>query len=1375
MGQTLFQRLTSLKNSYLVFIAALLVFATAVGLYIFLSAKATSPAITYTRSNTTMTVKATFPANSSYQYKFLDSGLVGTPGTHYWKHVQVNNPSNCHNNAFTGALGRAVLDTTNSQADRRQVTVTITGVSTSATNYYCLQTLYGLVNNDSSILAYYNVVVVDNTKPAIALTQVADELRVQVVDSSDIATWEVASAAYNAAYTACTNSAFSYSFKDSGVDNDFSVTQKKATLTLNANGGLDHDKLFCFRVADNQGNAGVSMPLRIDLVAPTLVSDQLNAVLTVDVTNTSGYGHTDIDVSSWQYKVIHNSICNDTLTAWNNLSSFNKASLSKTRATITLSSSDNNRHYCFRVADTAANYGYAHRAVTPINSPPTISSPRQSKQKVVATAHDSTHVDSSSWRYAITNSSTCDSSVSSSAWSTSALTTSNNRVNASTVTVDLSNLSIDESLSNKWICLRVADNIADNYGYRSLDIDASGPQINVRQDHAVLRATSASNQGAVGSSWNYVSNETVFTCNQSAFDFYKPVHRSSVVSLNQQSIGDYFCFRVADGFDNHGYSELYLVSSLDTTKPQITASQANDILIIKAAQPSQIKAGTYGYVNTGETANRVVCNDDDNRSYSAAPSNLRVQLSESHIGFWFCVRASDLQNNYGYYPIKILDLDATSPVVLIVQHNDVLVASSSAADINNSTWQYAVLTVNDNLDCSARNKANLNFNAKSANNARVKLTTVDHLRYYCFRVADNLGNETYALSDQISEVNPAPHLVVQQDSHQKTITVSTDDIDVDGLTWGWAVFSVDPGQCETIGGYMTVSHSALTRATRQIIIRDIADSQNGSYYCFRVADRSNVSNPNYGYAKHRYDLVEPTIRFSYHQQTRVLTVFARDNDIDKDSWRYASFRNKPANCRHENINHRLPSNQKLSFADLSRDIWLCFKVSDQAGNEGYAVYGVGRATTVRAPKIDVEQTTKRATATSTAADLVEDTWRYALTIFEPNCRTINYGPSNSTGSGSVVYLTEKVEEYDWICFSVENTSQKIGYAKHQIDRTAPTIKIVQNNIVLELSSPDDDVDKSTWGYVKSETPVSCGDSIRFKRLRVDNGEISFDLQPSDSSWYFCFRLADRVGNTEYKQVQVHALDLSAPLVKLKQVNTVLRATAQKADNNSWQYVRSSGDINCSDRNKGLRFNTPKAANSRLQLRGSDNGHWFCFKVVGKNSIEGYAKILVNNVDARRPKVSVSKEGQTLMARADEEIKTWQHVVVSKAEDCKKAAFAAENNPSRGNEVTLTVADDRAVYCFRALDATGNAGYKAVTVVVKDTAEPTPPPTTQPPTAEEPTDEVTETDDENRLLLIIGGIVVSLLAAVIIILVVMSSRRPPTAEAEGFDDDYTQYQ
>ena len=496
--------------------------------------------------------------------------------------------------------------------------------------------------------------------------------------------------------------------------------------------------------------------------------------------------------------------------------------------------------------------------------------------------------------------------------------------------MDLDEADIDESSDNKWLCFRVSDNVADNYGYRSLDADALAPTVNVQQDNTVLRASAPSTDRAVSSSWRYVRHTSSFDCDEDAFDLYTPVRSGSRVNLRSSDIGDYFCFRVADNHNNYGYSNDYRVRSLDTVVPKITATQDNRYLTLEAASGENVDHDTWGYAPG--FSSRPDCEDVDDYLYETVEDRT-IDLDESDVGDWFCIRAADEYDNYGYHGIRIRAVDATAPRVTVDREDNTLEASTTAEDVNNASWQYAVSETNDRFDCDDSNNT-LVFNTASSSNDTIELEEDDNDKYYCFRVADKAGNYGYGRSDQIYDVEPAPKITIVQHTANKRLEILTDATDVDGLTWGWAVFANDPGNCSSIR-YTNISHSQITTNTRRIFVNNIADTQDGHYYCFRVADTSNVYGLNYGYGKHRYDLTAPTIKFAF--ANNVLTVSSADADVDAATWHYAKF-TSAVDCEDVEIASALPY-RKVSLSEADNGSYLCFRVADKANNVAYARYG----------------------------------------------------------------------------------------------------------------------------------------------------------------------------------------------------------------------------------------------------------------------------------------------------------------------------------------------------------------------------------------------------------------------------------------------------
>ena len=1233
-----------------------------------LQASAAVPQVTFERDGTDVT--ATAMPSGSDELKFLRNA----GNEQHWEWSIVDDASKCNTSDFVASNeALRVAD------DSNDATMTVT--STSADQHLCLKVLYGS-SGSQQFRELYASFFFDTTAPEVEVSQDGLTLTARSDDPSGIESWESVTTALDPANCDVDNVNLTYVLEDPASGNNY----YNVSLTEAQN-----DSYYCFKATDGQGNVAVSDVYQVDTVAPSLTVAQPNESATVILTVAQDddndvdtvEDNSDIDVDSWQYAQTTQPC--DNVGNWRDLDTLT-SNLDQNQASITFSRSATGRNYCFRVADEAGNYFEINHQITAINEPPVINRLYQSKQSVVATATDRQYLNNSSWQYAVTNDADCDSSLT--GWRSlgSAFSSDANRNQA---TLDLTQADIDESSGNRWLCFRVNDNVASNYGYRSLDVDALEPAVNIQQDNSVLRASAPSADGALSSTWRYVRHTSSFVCDEDAFDLYTPVRSGARVNLNSSDIGDYFCFRIADRHDNYGYSNAYRVRSLDTVAPEITATQDNRYLNLEAEAGENVDHDTWGYAPG--YSSQPDCEDIADSRYETVEDRT-IELDESDIGDWFCIRAADDFDNYGYHSIRIRAVDATAPRVTVDRENNTLEASTTAEDVNDNSWQYAVSEANDRFNCDDSND-DLDFNNASSSNDRVELVEDDSDKYYCFRVADKADNYGYGLSEQVYDVESAPEIAIIQHTANNRLEVSTDATDVDGLTWGWATFNTDPGDCSSVR-YTDISHSQITTNTRRIFINNISETQNGKYYCFRVADTSNVYGDNYGYGKHRYDLTAPSIRFEL--SNNILTVISDDADVDNTSWTFAKF-DQAVDCEEATIDQALPY-RKVALSEADNGSYLCFEVTDENGNVAHARYQVAGIEDDSIPEIDISQTKYAIIATSADSDIDASTWRYALASSEPYCdlgHTLTL--VKNTGALNKVDLTKVSETRTWVCFEVTDTAGNQGFAKIEIDRQAPSIQIQQNNVVLVVESEDEDLDPRSWAYAKSDSDV-CDDSVSFTKLDFSSKKVSFDLTAADGGKYFCFKVSDKVGNETYEPTHIDPIDVSAPVIRFTRDNNVLNASATNVDDSSWQYARSESDLDCSDEGN-LLFSSAASSNAGQVLSVADNGYWYCFKVRGDNGLDGYAKILVNNVDTRAPKVKAVQKGDIVLATAGESVASWHYVVMSSGE-CGPTAFEAAAQVNLGNQATVDATDDGLVYCFRATDDSGNTGYDSIRVKVK---------------------------------------------------------------------------
>ncbi len=1257
------------KSAYVVFsvIATLLIVLISTQM----KASAAAPGVVFTSasSNTagSIDITATATTSGSDTLSFLSS-INGNTRHQYWNWGTVSDAADCDANGFSDE-GDANRSGTNDA-----VTFTVTKPTTDT--HFCVKVLYSS-SGSQSFRAYYAYYFHDVTAPEIEVSQSGLTLNALSNDPSGIKTWEVWSGSTQP--SACDNSLTYLTTTSTG--------KNKHSETLTAN---DNDKWYCFHAVDNQDNDGYSDSVQIDTTSPTLSASQSEDSATVELSvsqdddgDNSPDDNTDIDIDSWQY--VQTSRNCESTSSWRDLSQLTDI-LDQDGAEIVFGRSQVNRAYCFRVADEAGNYAYASHTIGSINEPPVINRLSQNKQSVIATATDRQYLADSSWQYTLNDDQACDSSLSN--WRSVGSNGFSSNDQQNQVTLDISEVVINESTDNQWLCFRVADNISSNYGYRSLDVDAEAPDVSLVQNNKVLKASAPTADKAISSSWRYVSHTSRFDCDAEAFELYTPIKSGSTINLVDSQKGDYFCFRVADRHDNYGYTS-YRVRSLDTVAPKITASQNNNLLTVAPVDGTTVDKDTWGYYKAGNS--EPDCEEIGGSNYDDI-DDLTIELDENDIGDWFCVRAADDYDNYGYYKIRLRALDNTAPQISITRDENILEASTTAEDVDTTTWQYIAVERGDRYDCEADNDE-LEFNSASARNDRVLLSVADNNKYYCFRVADKAGNYGYAISSQIYNVEPVPVITITQHTADKRLQVSTNDEDVDGLTWGWVVVDTNPDDCsqET---YTSINNPSTTAETNRIAVNNIGDSQNGKYYCFRVA---NVDG-NYGYSKHVYDLTAPTIRFEL--TNNILVAISDDSDVDISTWHYSIFREN-VNCQTAAIDEPL-SYRKLSLKEEHNGFYVCVRVSDRVGNTAYARYLIGSIDESDIPTVDVTQTKNVIIATSADTDIDPLTWRYALTTNEPYC---GLGHSltltkNNVGALNRVDLVEVGSNYNWVCFQVSDQTGNKGFAKVEIDRQAPTIQIQQNAAFLIAQSDADDLNADSWGYAVSVQDSNCNSETVFEKVDFNSSQISFNLTDADSGKYFCFKVADKIGNTAYVKTQVDTIDLEAPAVSFSQNGNILIVSANDVDASSWQYARSRDSLNCSEAGN-LNFNQASTSNARLTLSAADSGYWYCFQVTGNNGVVGYTKVLVDNIDTRAPEVEVSQQEDVVIATADENnIAEWNYVTLpSEDSECDASTFTGTNAVQSGNQLTVDADDEGLTYCFRATDANNNTGYEVIEVKV----------------------------------------------------------------------------
>ena len=225
---------------------------------------------------------------------------------------------------------------------------------------------------------------------------------------------------------------------------------------------------------------------------------------------------------------------------------FNNASTSA--STVSLEASDHGKWLCFKVNNTNGIVSYHKRQ---INLTPTISLTQdQDSVDVVATAIPGFAINSSSWQYFKTTSSTAPSCDSSNAADFNVASSGNNSA------------PITSADNNKWICLRVADS-NQTYGYIKHSIDYNLPVVSVEQINTVLTAATVATDLPTSPVWQKSGPFGSSNCDSNTSGF---INGKTVSSATDNK---YYCFKVSDKAGNVGYGEI----QVDLTPPIINLRQ----------------------------------------------------------------------------------------------------------------------------------------------------------------------------------------------------------------------------------------------------------------------------------------------------------------------------------------------------------------------------------------------------------------------------------------------------------------------------------------------------------------------------------------------------------------------------------------------------------------------------------------------------------------------------------------------------------------------------------------------------------------------------------------------------------------------------------
>ena len=133
---------------------------------------------------------------------------------------------------------------------------------------------------------------------------------------------------------------------------------------------------------------------------------------------------------------------------------------------------------------------------------------------------------------------------------------------------------------------------------------------------------------------------------------------------------------------------------------------------------------------------------------------------------------------------------------------------------------------------------------------------------------------------------------------------------------------------------------------------------------------------------------------------------------------------------------------------------------------------------------------------------------------------------DSTGT-----TASNLDDNDWVCFKAKNSLGVYGYAKLQVDLTAPTITLTQNGSTV--SAPTTNL--SDHKYFTASTDPTCDSTASWSTATSGTSVSSV----ADAHWV-CFRAKNNHGVYGYAELQV---SLTAPIITIVQDQNSLDASA----------------------------------------------------------------------------------------------------------------------------------------------------------------------------------------------------------------------------------------
>ena len=539
-------------------------------------------------------------------------------------------------------------------------------------------------------------------------------------------------------------------------------------------------------------------------------------------------------------------------------------------------------------------------------------------------------------------------------------------------------------------------------------------------------------------------------------------------------------------------------------------------------------------------------NRDEPTCYSIDSSKFTrgqaAPITSADRGKWVCFRFEDDNYNYSYGKHQI---DFQPPTVSVVQDDDSASGLTVDSDVlPGATWEVA--GPNNSSGCDSKTTG---FAAMD------KLTSATDDKYYCFRVPDK--NQNYGYGEiKIDLTTPIVRLVVNG------ATVTASGIQLSGFSYFKSTANPNCSKTNTTATY--------TAAT------SVSDMTNNQWICFRAKNSRGV----YGYNKVQVNLYliltqnDATVtataasgatltEFKYFKSTTEPAcdsshTYAAGTSTTLTNNQWVCFRAKKADNSYEyaklQADLTVPSlsltqngatitasgiflsghsyfksstdpactsdgtySSTGTSATLTDKQWVCFRAKNDRGVYGYAKLQAD----LTPPVIALTQNNNKITATGKGVS----GFAYFTKTSEPDC------DKDDTDTYTNQATTAAMDDDDWVCFKAKNSKGVYGYAKLQIDLTAPIINLTQINRTITAFGDD----LFDYRYFVATANPNCSSTNTSARYRY--GKIATRL--TDGRWV-CFKARNSLNVWGWAELQ---LDTDKIYINIRQSQTKVIANS----------------------------------------------------------------------------------------------------------------------------------------------------------------------------------------------------------------------------------------